>query len=428
MVSAPPTHGHGKHASLVDRPPRPPALEALDAIVLDRLRRAVPGLRADDAPRQVARRIAPDVVELSAWFTNARDDRVAGYLSRPPMRSAYLGWFLPMNVASVATVLAEALPVAPSVAPLRVLDLGAGPLTASIAAQLAWSAPVQVTAVDASAAMLREGEAIATALGETLQRPLAGSPTLHAGNLRHGAFSRRWMKPHDVVFAAFTLNEWGHIEGQPRQRSRGRTQAAGGLVEWTLELAERCVAPGGALVLVEPGTRQAARTVATLRDAFAADPRWRVTHPCTEADACPLAHPAASGWCHATRPWQPPALHLALAQAMRRKRDALKFSRLVVRRADDSGAPERPAGWRIVSDTMRDGRALRRYACGPGGLVTFEGPAGTAQRSPLVQAWRGDRLVWAGAPAPRERRRGRRVERTLPWPRGSDGPGDDRGR
>ena len=103
-------------------------------------------------------------------FTRDRHELERPYLADERLRFAYLAYFLPVNAAKVQTLLGE-LPETEegfqplqTDAPVRVLDVGSGPGTASLAV-LDWTQRassrhrrIEVTAVDSVRAALDEAQ------------------------------------------------------------------------------------------------------------------------------------------------------------------------------------------------------------------------------------------------------------------------------
>ena len=83
------------------------------------------------------RSLASDVVRLSRLLTSEREDLPAAYLTDERLRNAYQAYFLPSNLSKIHKPLQE-LSLHPrdlfSKAKLRILDIGAGPGTASLGA------------------------------------------------------------------------------------------------------------------------------------------------------------------------------------------------------------------------------------------------------------------------------------------------------
>ena len=113
------------------------------------------------------------VAELSRLFTKGRDERASMYLDKAAHRAAYLAYFLPVNLAKVQALLDELPPdqlVRPEDRPLRMLDVGSGSGTGTLAV-LDWMTQrsrraVEVTAVDQTLPALQEAAQLWRAYGQ----------------------------------------------------------------------------------------------------------------------------------------------------------------------------------------------------------------------------------------------------------------------
>jgi hypothetical protein len=269
-------------------------------------------------------------------------------MNDPALRRAYLAFFAPLNAMKVTLLLTRlvdegriALPTLP-----RVLDLAAGPLSATIGLCLHQGSLGASVAVDKSRAVLDEGLALLRALA-----PDASVRTLPA-DLR--ALSPRDLGgPFDVVFIANALNEMGDA----RRGKGGRLS----VVERALSLLDR----NGVLVIVEPATRVHTRALQALRDEIVAAHGVVIRAPCpSSVRRCPL-NDTRGDWCFADLPWTPPRAFVALEQKAGLRNAVLQTSYLVV------GRPL-PAvdGARIIGGRMSDGVVERRYLCTPRGRET----------------------------------------------------------
>jgi ribosomal protein RSM22 (predicted rRNA methylase) len=179
---------------------------------------------------------------------------------------AYLVTRMPATYAAVASALAEARRAAPNFAPSHLLDVGAGPGTASLAAVAAWPEIAEVTMIDSNRHFISAAGELAGA---------SGHMALASGHRILGDASRfgRALPKADVVTAAYLLGE-----------ATDPTALAAGL--WAT-----C---DGVLVLVEPGTPEG---FARIRDARAAliAAGAAIAAPCPHALPCPIVAP---DWCH----------------------------------------------------------------------------------------------------------------------------------
>jgi ribosomal protein RSM22 (predicted rRNA methylase) len=175
---------------------------------------------------------------------------------------AYLTTRLPATFAAISAALVTVAEPRPDFAPRSVLDVGAGPGTATWAAAQRWDSLEDSTLVDASPAI--------RAVGERLGLPL-GRATWIAGRFD----ATLGLSPHDLVLLAYVLDELPE-------------SARASLVEqlWALT--------GDTLLVVEPGTPAGWQRILHARDLLIRAGA-HILAPCPHAKACPLAAP---DWCH----------------------------------------------------------------------------------------------------------------------------------
>jgi ribosomal protein RSM22 (predicted rRNA methylase) len=313
---------------------------------------------ADAAVRIASERhpspLAADVARLSSLFTDARGLRRPTYMQEPALRRAYLGFFVPHNVARIALLLLRTIEegALPAAGAPRVLDVGAGPLSGVLACWVVWGRLGPSRAVDLSRAALEDGATLLRAVGadvdelQLIDRSITAPPSswMPAGNV-------------DVVIAANVLNEIG----DPREPA-SRLRVVHALVQG--------LSPQGRMLAVEPAMRVEARALMAVRDAVVDTDIASVLSPCRGAKLCPLL--ATRGdWCHGDVHWTSrPASYRAIEKAARLKKDTLAATHLLLGRSE---LPSAAAGLRLVGGVMRDPRGVeRRYACGRE-LVTITG-------------------------------------------------------
>jgi hypothetical protein len=293
---------------------------------------------------------------LSDWLTTSRDERPRDYLSRPENLAAYLHFFLPWNIYRQGRLLQGLGLDLPDGA--RIVDLGAGPLTFLLALWCARpdlrSRTLHYMAVDRSGPPLKAGEDLFAAMapGSAWQvrtvRSIVGDRT----------------PPADLLVLANFLNE---IE-LGRGRDEDEDVFAPLLDRWAAASAD-----SGRVLLIEPGTRPAARRLTALRRS-ALQRGWSVEAPCPHGGECPQSGQGRGPWCHFTFP--PVGVPAWLAQLSHRSRlpkDRASLSFLVLR-GPGQASPPRPDSEsdvvRIVSEAfdLPDGGS-GRYACTARGLA-----------------------------------------------------------
>jgi hypothetical protein len=186
-----------------------------------------------------------------------------------------------------------------------------------------------------------------------------------------------------------TLNELALVGADRRAR-------APRLVERIMRQA----APGGVILLVEPGTRQGYLNLMALREQARGLP---ILYPCPHGGPCPMFEEGGRRWCHATVPLgrgfffdEPLRRQGKLPLRMRE----LNLSALALQ-ASASGVPEPPfcarRGSRVVS-ALLPGRESFSANEPVALLCTPEGRLREQAARDLGRPWRGG---WAPAPGRR---------------------------
>ncbi|MFN8012178.1 MAG: small ribosomal subunit Rsm22 family protein [Holophagaceae bacterium] len=304
--------------------PEPARLAQLQA----RWEAALPALRQPPLPPAWG----PALRGLSDRFNriegSPRGDYFAGSNLAPYF--AHHGWAQAHAIAAVAAETPELFASA-----REVWDLGAGPGPLSLAAS-AFLPGARFTLTDLRAeALAFAAQALRTAGVE------ARTERLRLPDLPEG-------RP-DLVVLGHALNEL-----PPRDQER------------LLATVKERLAPGGALVVLEPALPEPTRRLMELRAAFREAP-WAIAAPCPCPGPCPmLALPRQ--WCVAELDWDPPSWFKALDAAAGLDRGHLAFSYLVARR--DAPAPAPRA--RVVGVPKPQKGKVERWVCTPAGGERWE--------------------------------------------------------
>jgi len=240
---------------------------------------------------------------------------------------AYAVVRMPATYAAVRAALGQTADVIPDFAPQSLLDVGAGPGTASWAALDAWPSLEQAMLLDTNPHLL----ALATAFGQSA--PI--TPAATRDNLAAALGSATGA---DVVMASYVLAE---LAGG----------ALAGALERLWRLSERL------LLIVEPGTPDGFRRILACRDALIARGAWLIA-PCSHEGRCPLA--GADRWCHFNARLPRSRDHLAAKDADVPYEDE-KFAYLVAGKG--FGALAR--GHRILTTPKVDKSAVTLTLCTP---------------------------------------------------------------
>lgn len=195
-------------------------------------------------------------------------------LSKTPLitsdahRMAYLTTRLPATYQAVTAVLEELIRRAPTLAPKTLLDIGAGPGTASWAALNAFPSLEKVSLVERDAEFIKIGQQLANHSTTTVLKKAAWL----AQDL---AIPHTW-PAHDLVVFSYSF---GELEPQRAE-----------------EVLKSCWESSlQALVVVEPGTPRGYENVLRARQRLA---EWggRLIAPCPHAERCPMQ--GTPDWCH----------------------------------------------------------------------------------------------------------------------------------
>jgi ribosomal protein RSM22 (predicted rRNA methylase) len=309
--------------------------------------------------------LAQAVVNLSRLFTTARPILSPCYLDDPAHASAYLSYFLPVNLSKVQVLLDE-LPedrgTEASDHPMAVLDLGCGPGTGALAL-LDWlwhRSPervksVSVLAADASPAPLRDAKRLWEAYCQEVAIPSGGLRCVE-GNVEHplkGDLGKQIVRsrPYDLIIMANCLNELFPAAADPPVE---RAAVVAQLLPF--------LAPHGTIMIVEPALRQTARALHKVRNHLLKQGLCTVYSPCLHEGACPaLDHP--DDWCHEERPWQTPPAIAAIDRDVGFIKDALKFSYLLLRTDGRTIVTRNPQTFRVVSELRELKGEKRAWLC-----------------------------------------------------------------
>lgn len=312
-----------------------------------------------------ARFFIKGIRELSDLFTEDRIRKLPTYLNNPKYRSSYLLYWLPLQSAKFCTLfhdnreaLQAALAHGRKTGTMRILDLGAGPATASLALLLTLLDPlvkkdevpekIEIDLVDQAREIVLDGKSLLEHVASHFPK-LKGRVTVnvHAREWTDWV-SREWRGESSLILFGHVLNEALFVT-RPGERSE--------LVE--LKKFDRLFAGmnGGGMLFVEPAAKNSSQLLSRLRDAWIeegqlAEESTAIWGPCLHAGRCPLA--SGKDWCHFSIPTKLPSKWLTyLSKGLSTEREWLKFAYLWIA-AKDFPSPKRPANLRrVVSDPMK---------------------------------------------------------------------------
>jgi len=327
-------------------------------------------------------RLRPTVAALSELYTKDRDAVSREIYRDPALRAAYGLFFFPRTYARVQLVLQELEQrlgwQPPGQGALRLLDLGCGPGSATLAVADQWpDRRVEALAIDQNRQHL-----------QLLQEMTKANPDrklrleTRAGDLKKTKDFFRPTNDWHLITVGFALGE--AFRGTDLER----------VLEWVRQ-ALASLHPQGLLVLVDPALRETSERLEQIRDVVAASGEARVWAPCPHASQCPLLA-AGQYWCHEVRKWQAPASAEYLNRGLNRQIQLLKYSFLVLGHPAESslGSEKSPTEGRLVSPVAKvSGRLVFSLCANDGAVHTID--AQTRDLDPkekrrLLKVERGD--------------------------------------
>jgi ribosomal protein RSM22 (predicted rRNA methylase) len=288
-----------------------------------------------------------------------RDGGGSGAIASEADALAYALARMPATYAAVTASLNALCEIRPDFAPKSLLDIGAGPGTASWAASEAFSSLQDFALLDANDALRK------------LALDLVGGST----RLRHISYQRgeartglAKMEAADLVVASYMIGELGEVERRA--------------------LAELMWAKTrDTLLIVEPGTSAGYGRIIALRQQLIAAGA-HVAAPCPHDGMCPLAAP---DWCHFTQRLPRSQAHRQLKSAELPYEDE-KFAYVALTR---SPAALRPA--RVLAQPVVTKVEVTAKLCTGRGLVIAKVPRRIKADYARARRWRwGDAVMEEG--------------------------------
>jgi ribosomal protein RSM22 (predicted rRNA methylase) len=263
---------------------------------------------------------------------------------------------MPATYAAISASLNALTEIRPGIAPATLLDVGAGPGTASFAAAEAFASLKSFALLDANVSL----RALALDLVKGL--PRFDKLTYQRGD---AAMLLASAKEADLVVANYVIGELGDSE---------RRQFAESLWAKT----------GDTLVVVEPGTPAGyARTIALREQLIGAGAH--VVAPCPHDRACPLEKP---DWCHFAQRLPRSRAHKQVKGAELPFEDE-KFSYVVVSRHPIANRPSRVLAQPIVGKAE-----VAAKLCTADGLATIKAAHRDKKAYAQARRWRwGDAVM-----------------------------------
>jgi ribosomal protein RSM22 (predicted rRNA methylase) len=299
-----------------------------------------------------------------------RDGGGSGAITSEADALAYALARIPATYAAVTASLNALREATPEFAPKSLLDVGAGPGTATWAAAEAFSSLQSFTLLDANSAL----RALALDLGSGSMR--LRDMTYQRGEARAALADA---EPADLMVASYMIGETSDAERKMLAE-----------LMWTKTR--------DTLVIVEPGTPAGYARIIALREQLIASGA-HVAAPCPHDGTCPLTAP---DWCHFTQRLPRLRAHKQLKSAELPYEDE-KFSYVALTRVPVARHPARVLAQPVVTKVE-----VTAKLCTPDGLVIAKVPRRARADYARARRWRWGDAVMEGytstAGRPGERR------------------------
>ncbi len=321
-------------------------------------------------PRNLLLPVARGVAQLSQSFTG-RAEFSHNYIKDAKLRLAYLLYYLPANFPKVKFLLNELAqhPAKLLIKPqLRILDLGAGQGTATLGTldylvnNDLCPQSLHLAAIELSAPALKDYQwLVESYLKEIAQQlPLNYTIAPHQAELET-TLPNSVGESFDLIIAANLVNEL----------FRHNSKAIALRAAWLGEKLLPRLAADGSILIIEPALKETTQALMQLRDLLIAEYPLSVYSPCPTATPCPMLKNSARDWCHTVIDWQRPSIITQLDKLVGSRKEALKFSYLVLRKdsynlMETINSPPQHTKWRLVSDLHKEKGKISIYACGRG--------------------------------------------------------------
>ena len=309
---------------------------------------------------------------LSGFFTSERGELPVNYLNDKKLRAGYLLYFLPLNFCKAQAVLQKLPPSFFRRSKLKVLDLGSGPGTFTLALldSLAHSGSkndrkeISLLSLDQNYHILKDVQL----LHEEVLKNLRSKGYQWRVSSVARTFDLRRGKPdtllkndqYDLIVASNFLNEWGNSRVEEKAKFLER-------------IYQRHLSSDGFLILIDPALRHSTRELMALRDALTARKKLHLFAPCLHQKNCPMLAVSDRDWCHFYANWKEPDFVKDLDKILKNKNDFLKYSYLILSLKSQNELdhlPERSdhsSIYRVISNLMGSKGKSELVLCGPAG-------------------------------------------------------------
>jgi ribosomal protein RSM22 (predicted rRNA methylase) len=317
---------------------------------------------------------------MSNSFTRDRARLSSDYFADEDSRYAYIALFLLTNAKKVCHLLEQHQDLFPKSKTINILDIGAGPGTALLAASsfLAKTRPdlgVRFVAVDSSSTMFKTAKELAKNI----------LPENHEIDWVVGDMSKLRKTLGDLKFdLAIAANSLNEIPQDMRAR-----------------VCSQALNASDNMIIVDPALKNTSRKLMALRDKLLTEEGALVLAPCTHQHDCHMLKANERDWCHFYIEWKRPRLIEMIDHATGLDHRYLKLSYLALSKAEH---PALSASWCVVSSPLSSKGKVELVLCGNGALKRIRrlNRNASSENEGFARARRGDLVTFEDKDRPGE--------------------------
>lgn len=273
---------------------------------------------------------------LSTAFTEGRAELPRNYFNKKEFRSGFLLYFFLPTFVKVWKCL-EQTPAHLKGRSLKILDLGCGPGTASLACSAFFKdQPLEIFGYEQNVNIRRD----AIGLWKKLALP------------HHRFHFTQHPIPNDRIDIAIASYFFTEIP-------------FGEQIKWARKILDK----SKFFIIVEPALQKDTRQLMTLRDQILKEGLAQVLAPCLHQQNCPMFAANKRDWCHFYIDWKCPQIIRQADELIGNKHDYLKMAYMIFSRQLSAVSCQQKTSWRVVSSPLISKGKKEFILCGSNGRL-----------------------------------------------------------
>ena len=321
---------------------------------------------------------ARDVVNLSMIYNHQRKEIDNRMFAKASSRAAYLIHYLPLNYAKTYSLLEmfadETLALLEASPTIRILDLGCGPGSSSLAF-VQWmkdneyrsstikNKKIIITGMDQNKNFLKDFSIL---FGEN-DKKYHLTTTTH--NLFFSSKGKPKIQPFNIMFLSNFINELNYDPSNTRfMKDLNR------IFKYNLD------SQWGMVFFIEPALSKTSKNIMNIKSLL--EPQLKTIGPCLHQNKCPLLTPEyKKEWCHDEIKWPKPKLIAALDRKTGLDHNLLRYSYLFICNKptfdylkQNNLCTYNIDHYRVVSNRIQMKKGTKQFLCGKNGITVIKNP------------------------------------------------------